>query len=94
MSVHPFHASPAHPSRGGGEPPYDGCMEARVVKLVAAMREVRDRLVRIETHMESFESRFATKEDMHREMHIQTWRILGVAGLLVTAVYFIARYVH
>ena len=69
-------------------------MKARVQALDSTLTDVSDRLVRIETRMDSFESRFATKEDLHKEMHAQTWRILIIAGLLVAAVYFIARYVH
>lgn len=80
---------------GGGDPPYDGGMEARVVKLEDAMTEVRDRLVRIETRMESFETNFATKADLHREINAQTWRLItwmtGICTALVAASYFIAH---
>lgn len=43
-----------------GGPPYDGGMEARVAKLEDFAQDTRERLVRIETRMESF----ATKADL------------------------------
>lgn len=82
----------------GGEPPYDGDMEARVTKLEAAAQDTRDRLVRIEARMENFESTFATKADLHRELGAQTWRIIGAmltfGTLLTAATFFIARNIH
>jgi hypothetical protein len=65
-------------------------MEARVAKLEANMIEVRDRLIRVETKLDTF----STKEDLHKELHSMTWRIFGYASLLTAAVYFIAKYVH
>jgi hypothetical protein len=44
----------------GGEPPYDGGMEARLTKLEIAAQETRDRLLRIETKMDQY----ATKADL------------------------------
>jgi hypothetical protein len=73
-------------------------MEARVSKLEDAMTDVRDRLVRIETRMESFEVNFATKADLHREINAQTWRFItwmtGICTALVAATYFIAHALH
>jgi hypothetical protein len=60
-------------THSGGEPPYDGGMEARVSKLEEFAVEVRDRLARIETRMDSF----VTKADLHQELHSMTWRIIG-----------------
>src|ERR1700739_4237180 len=64
----------------GGEPPYDGGMEARISALEAANLETRDRLIKIETRLESV----ATKEDLanlraelHSSLNNQTWRIIG-----------------
>ena len=78
----------------GGEPPHNGGMEARVAKLEEFAQETRDRLARIETRMDTF----ATKEDMHKEIGLQTWRIIGAmltfGALLSGAVFFIAKNVH
>lgn len=80
------------------EPPFDGGggggdnhrMEARISALETANLDTRDRLMRIETRVEAL----ASKEDLHRETHTQTWRIIGVAALLVAVVYYLAKYVH
>jgi hypothetical protein len=76
---------------GGGNPPYDGDMEARLTAL--------------ETRLDTILPTLATKIDlsdlrteMHRELHTQTWRIIGsmlTFGTLLTAiVFYIARNVH
>jgi hypothetical protein len=46
-------------------------------------------LARIETRLDTF----ATKEDLHRELHGMTWRLFGGATALVGVVYWIARYI-
>ena len=93
-------AQPAHwrgpPKQpaSGGEPPYDGGMEARIARLEDFAADTRDRLARIETRMDTF----ATKEDLHKEIGAQTWRIVGAlltfGTLLSAAVFFIAKNVH
>jgi hypothetical protein len=75
---------------GGGGDRHDGDMEARLAALEKGYLETRDRLIKIETRMETL----ASKEDLHRETHAQTWRIIGVATLLVAVVYYLAKYVH
>lgn len=86
----PGNASVAPP----GEPPYDGRMEARVAKLEDFAVDARDRLVRIETRMDTL----ATKEELHRELHSLTWRILAGIGAictgLVAVTYLVAKFVH
>jgi hypothetical protein len=37
---------------------------------------------------------FATKADLHRELHGMTWRLFGGASALVGIVYWIARNIH
>lgn len=76
--------------RTSGEPPDNGGMETRVTKLEVAAQDTRDRLVRIESRLENFERNYATKEDLHKELHSMTWRIIGACALLVAMVYFIA----
>jgi hypothetical protein len=34
---------------------------------------------------------FATKEEIHKEMNLQTWKLIGVAAALVAAVYFLSK---
>lgn len=86
----PGNASVAPP----GEPPYDGGMETRVAKLEDFAVETRDRLVRIETRMDTL----ATKEELHKELHSLTWKVLGgmgaICAALVSVTYLIAKYVH
>jgi hypothetical protein len=83
----------AHPKRprvdGTGRPPHDGDMEARIEKLEKAAEDTRDRLIKIETRLDVF----ATKEDLHKELHSMTWKIFGGCALLVAAVYFIAKHI-
>ena len=69
-------------------------MEARIVALEEFAIETRDRLARIETRLDTF----VTKADLHQELHSMTWKLLGgamsVASALVGIVYWIARNIH
>lgn len=69
---------------GGGD---DGGMEKR-------LRDVEDAVMRINTILPTL----ATKEDVHKEINVQTWRFVtwmtSVGIALTAAVYFIARNVH
>ncbi|MBR7961213.1 hypothetical protein KDW41_12235 [Burkholderia vietnamiensis] len=75
---------------GGGN---DGGMEARISALEAASSETRERLARIETRLESV----ATKEDLHREINAQTWKLVtfvcSFGTALVAATYFLATHI-
>ena len=62
-------------------------MESRIVTLEEFAIDAKDRLARIETRLDTF----ATKADLHRELHSLTWRLFGGASVLVGAVYWIAR---
>ncbi len=62
-------------------------MEARIIALEEFAVDARDRLARIETRLDTF----ATKADLHRELHGMTWRLFGGASALVGIVYWIAR---
>ena len=75
----------------------------RVAKLEEFAVDARDRLVRIETRLDTFSTTFATKEDiskterilrveLHKELSNLTWKLLGGASALVAAVYFIAKH--
>ena len=65
-------------------------MRARIINLEKFAIETRDRLTRIETRLDTF----ATKADLHHELHSMTWKLLGgaMAGAtaLVAAVYWMA----
>lgn len=69
----------------GGEPPYDGDMDARVAKLEDFAQDTRDRLTRIETKLETV----ATKAELHdMKAEMVKWIVgtaigLGVAGITV-----------
>jgi len=65
-------------------------MEARIIDLEAFAVDARDRLARIETRMDTF----ATKVDLHRELHVMTWRLFGGARTLVGIVYWTAINIH
>lgn len=66
-------------------------METRIIALEKFAVETFDRLARIETRLDTF----ATKADLHQELHRVTWRLLGGtmagASALVGVVYWIAR---
>ena len=66
--------------RGDGEPPDNGGMETRIVKLEAVIPTLatKEDLMRVEGSL---------RTEMHKEFHAQTWRLIGVltamfAGLL------------
>lgn len=65
-------------------------MEARIIALEEFAVDARDRLARIETRLDTF----ATKADLHRELHGMTLRLFGGASALVGIVYWIARNIH
>ena len=65
-------------------------METRILALEEFAVDARDRLARIETRLDTF----ATKADLHRELHGMTWRLFGGASALVGIVYWIARNIH
>jgi hypothetical protein len=81
------------PSSGGTEPPDMDILLERVDGLDADMRDVRDRLVRVESKLDTF----ATKADLHHEINSQTWKLVtfvcGFGTALVAAVYYIATHV-
>lgn len=73
------------PSDGGSEPP---------MELIDRVNALEKDAAAIKLDVAVIRSNYATKEDLHKELHTMTWRIFGAAGLLTAAVYFIARYIH
>jgi hypothetical protein len=87
--------SPKFDNQGGNGD--DGGMEARLSALEAANLETRDRLIKIETRMDSL----ASKEDLanlraelHSSLNAQTWRIIGALALISGVIYYMAKFVH
>ena len=82
---------------GGG---YDDAMEARINKLEELAIETRDRLSRIETRLDNCATKADVKDleatmykefaTLYKALDGLTWKLIGAAGLLVSAVYFIA----
>lgn len=74
-----------------GQPPDDGRMDDRISKL-----EVR--LAAVERDITVIRSNYVTKEDLHKEIAAQTWRLVtfvcGFGTALVAATYFIATHAH
>ncbi len=66
-------------------------MESRVTSLENFATETRECLVRLETRMDIFFDTYATKADLHKELHAMTWRLLGGASALVGIVYWVVR---
>lgn len=72
-------------------------MEARISALEAANLETRDRLIKIETRIDSL----ASKEDLanlraelHSSLNAQTWRIIGALAIISATIYYMAKFVH
>jgi hypothetical protein len=69
-------------------------MEVRIKALETFALDARDRLVRLETKIDMA----ATREDLHKEIGAQTWRIVGamltIGAAMSAAVFFIARNVQ
>ena len=74
----------------GGEPPDYEAMKARI-------QRIEERLARVETDLAVIKSNYVTKEDLHREIASQTWRLVtfvcGFGVALVSSTYFIATHV-
>jgi hypothetical protein len=73
----------------GGEPPDDSRMLARIETLEKDVATVK-------TDVAVIRSNYATREDIHKEISAQTWKLVtfvcGFGTALVAAVYFIAKH--
>ena len=67
-------------------------LSERVSNLEADVRDVRDRLTRVESKLDTF----ATKADLFEALNAQTWRLVtivcGFGTALVAATYFFAKH--
>lgn len=90
---------------GGGNPPGDSELEKRVQALEKAIPDMRERLVRVETKLDTMEKTMATKDDlrvlkgeisteMHKALNDQTWRFIGFAAGLAALAFTAAKFVH
>ena len=81
----------------------NGDMDKRIDRLETDMRDVRDRLARVETNVVEIKANYATKEDLahgiasvNNAINDQTWKVIGwvttICTLLVAAVYFISKH--
>jgi hypothetical protein len=74
----------------GGNPPDDGQMEARLTKLESFAEDARDRLVRIETHLDNTATK-ADVADLRTEVHkgfsdMVKWIVLTAFALGATGI--------
>ena len=69
-----------------------GDMEARVQKLEADMLTIKTDLGIIKANYVTKADLSAMETSIHKELHGLTWKIIGVAGALVAAVYFVATH--
>lgn len=76
---------------GGGGPPHDRSMDERVKKLETIAEKTLDRLTVLERDLAVMKSNYATKEDLHKELHSTTWKIIAAVGALCAAVFWMAR---
>jgi hypothetical protein len=85
------------PLDNGGGPPDDPRMEERVKKLEGLADKLVDRTVNIERDVAVVRSNYATKEDLHKEINAQTWKLVtfvcGFGTALVGATYFIVKHI-
>lgn len=68
-------STPQVPIDGGGQPPYDGGMEQRIVAVEGRLSHVEDRLTRVETKL----------DHVDREVSQFKWWVAGSAVAIVLA---------
>lgn len=83
-SGQPPGAPPRGPVDKGGGAVDDGPMSDRIAALEKDMAAVK-------TDVAVIRSNYATREDLHKEMHSMTWKVIGAAALLTGAVFFIVK---
>jgi hypothetical protein len=86
---------------GGHEPPGGHPMEARVIALEKASQEIREKLVRVETKLESLEKTTATKTDIAdlktaiaEGFTSQTKWFISTAIALAVIAFTAAKFIH
>ncbi len=69
-------------------------MEERVKRLETLMEKTQDRLAVIERDVAVMRANYATKEDLHKELHATTWKVIAAIAALCGAVFWMARNVE
>jgi hypothetical protein len=73
-------------------------MDDRIDRLEKLSEQNAERLTVLERDVAVIRSNYVTKEDLHKEINAQTWRLItfvcGFGTALVAATYFIATHVH
>lgn len=88
--------APANPVAGGGGPPYDGEMEARIAKLEDFVSEARVELRAIDVRLGRIETRLeasASKTDIQDSANATIKWIVATAALLGTAAITVITFV-
>lgn len=77
-------------------PPDDDAMRERLERLELSMEKVEQRIATIVQDLAVIRSNYASREDLHRELAAQTWRLVtfvcGFGTVLVSATYFIVKH--
>jgi hypothetical protein len=79
---------------GGGDPPHNDLMEARIKALEDFAGQAKERLARIEATMATKEDVTNLRAEMHKALNEQTWKIIGAFALLASVVFWIAKNVQ
>jgi len=69
-------------------------MEERVKKLEDQVGKTIERIMNIERDVAVMRSNYATKEDLHKELHATTWKLIAAIAALCGAVFWMARNVE
>jgi hypothetical protein len=71
---------------GGGGPPGEDPLQARVEKLESTIADVQLRMIKLEAKFDAFASNASTKADLsdlaasfHKSLNEQTWKFVGAA---------------
>lgn len=72
-----------------------GSVKSQLGSVQSELGSVKAELVSVKTDVAIIKSNYATKEDLHREIGAQTWRLVtfvcAFGTVLVSATYFVAR---
>lgn len=90
---------------GNGNPPGGNDVEARVAALEKAIPDIRERLARVETKLDTIEKTMATKSDleairgsistdMQKSIADSTWRFVQISVVLAGLAFTAAKFIH
>jgi uncharacterized protein YhaN len=90
---------------GSGGPPEDKGLEKRVEALEKSLPEIKERLARVETKLDSVEKSMATKADLeavrgaistdlHKAIGDATWRFVQISVVLAGLSFTAAKFIH